>query len=158
MRIRFDTSTLRQTRWYEYAARFVFGGAISAIAAIISKKFGPEVGGLFLAFPAIFPASATLIEKYELEKKERKGLHGIIRGRTAVGVDAAGAAMGTGGLLVFALLVWKLLPNYASWAVLGGATIAWLGVSVSIWAACQKLRHVRSKHRSKELIRTARQQ
>ena len=28
---------------------------------------------LFLAFPAIFPASATLIEKHEKEKKEREG-------------------------------------------------------------------------------------
>jgi hypothetical protein len=90
MKIRFDPSALRQTRWYEYAARFLFGGAISAIAAMISKKFGPQIGGLFLAFPAIFPSSATLIEKHQREKKERKGLHGTIRGRLAAGVDAAG--------------------------------------------------------------------
>jgi hypothetical protein len=30
---------------------------------------GPRVGGLFLAFPAIFPASATLVEKHEKQKK-----------------------------------------------------------------------------------------
>jgi predicted lysophospholipase L1 biosynthesis ABC-type transport system permease subunit len=147
MRIRFDPSKLRQARWYEYALRFLFGGAISAIAAVISKKFGPQVGGLFLAFPAIFPAGATLIEKHEREKKERKGLHGKIRGRTAAGVDAAGAAMGACGLLVFAVLAWKLLPNHATWAVLAGTTLAWLGVSVSIWAACGKLRHFRRKFR-----------
>jgi hypothetical protein len=29
---------------------------------LLAKKFGSTVGGLFLAFPAIFPASATLIE------------------------------------------------------------------------------------------------
>jgi hypothetical protein len=34
----------------------------------------PVVGGLFLAFPAIFPASATLIEKHVRERKEKAGL------------------------------------------------------------------------------------
>jgi hypothetical protein len=37
--------------------------------------------GLLLAFPAIFPAGATLIEKDEKEKKEKKGLHGTVRGK-----------------------------------------------------------------------------
>ena len=157
MRIRFDLSKLRQTTWYEYALRFLFGGAISAVAAVISKKFGPEVGGLFLAFPAIFPSGATLIEKHEREKKERKGLHGTIRGRTAAGVDAAGAAMGACGLVAFAVLAWKLLPYYATWAVLLGATLIWLGVSVSIWASCGRLSRLRRKRRPKELIHSARQ-
>ena len=34
-----------------------------------AKRYGPGVAGLFLAFPAIFPAGATLIEKHEKEKK-----------------------------------------------------------------------------------------
>lgn len=157
MRIRFDLSKLRQTTWYEYALRFLFGGAISAVAAVISKKFGPEVGGLFLAFPAIFPSGATLIEKHEREKKERKGLHGKVRGRMAAGVDAAGAAMGACGLAVFAVLAWKLLPTHATWAVLLGATLAWLGVSVSIWASCGRLSRLRRKRRLKKLIHSARQ-
>ena len=49
---------------------------MTVLAGVIAKKFGPVVGGLFLAFPAIFPASATLIEKHERERKERKGLKG----------------------------------------------------------------------------------
>jgi hypothetical protein len=73
-----DLSTFRETRWYEYAARSFFGGLITAVAGIIAKKFGPAIGGLFLAFPAIFPAAATLIEKHVKEKKERSGLHGSI--------------------------------------------------------------------------------
>ncbi len=73
MRIKVDPSVIGQTRWYEYAIRFLFGGLITAVAGIIAKKFGPVIGGLFLAFPAIFPASATLIEKHEKEKKEREG-------------------------------------------------------------------------------------
>jgi Protein of unknown function (DUF3147) len=60
MRIKVDPKSLRQTKRYECAIRFVLGGVITVIAAFLAKKFGPGVGGLFLAFPAIFPASATL--------------------------------------------------------------------------------------------------
>jgi hypothetical protein len=60
MRIQIDFSTLGQTKWYQYAVRFLFGGLITALAGIIAKKFGPGIGGLFLAFPAIFPAPTQL--------------------------------------------------------------------------------------------------
>ena len=73
MLVKFEVSELRETRWYEYATRFLFGGAITAAAGIIAQKYGPTIGGLFLAFPAIFPASASLIEKHENEKKKRAG-------------------------------------------------------------------------------------
>src|SRR6267154_5911678 len=105
MRIQVDLSTLAQTQWHDYAVRFLFGGLITTLAGIIAKEFGPGIGGLFLAFPAIFPASATLIEKHEQQKKERLGLHGSVRGRKAAGVDAAGAAIGSIGLSAFALMV-----------------------------------------------------
>jgi hypothetical protein len=88
---------------------------------------------LFLAFPAIFPASATLIEKHERQKKEEEGLQGTQRGREAASVDAAGSAMGSAGLLVFASIVWQFVPRYSTWIVLMGATVAWLTVSVLIW-------------------------
>ena len=113
--------------------RFVFGGLITAIAGLIAQKYGAGVGGLFLAFPAIFPAGATLIEKHETEKKQEHGLHGTERGREAASVDAAGAAMGTIGLLVFALLVWRFLPSHTHWLVLAAATLVWLVVSVFVW-------------------------
>jgi hypothetical protein len=132
MQIKVDTSGLGQTRWYEYAVRFLFGGLITAIAGIIAKKFGPGIGGLFRAFPAIFPASATLIEKPEKQKKEEQGLEGTQRGREAASVDAAGSAMGSVGLLVFALLIWQFLPHYNTWMVLMGCTVAWLTISVLI--------------------------
>ena len=133
MQIKVDLSVLGQTKWYEYAVRFLFGGLITAFAGIIAKKFGPGIGGLFLAFPAIFPASATLIEKHEKQKKEKEGLRGTQRGREAASIDAAGAAMGSSGLLVFALLVWQLIPRHSTWMVLMAATAAWLAVSVLIW-------------------------
>jgi hypothetical protein len=99
VKIDFDPSAITETKWYQYAVRFVFGGLVTLLAGLIAKRFGPVVGGLFLAFPAIFPASATLIEKHEREKKERKGLRGAQRASAAVSVDAAGAAMGSIGLV-----------------------------------------------------------
>jgi len=39
------------------------------------------IGGLFLAFPAILPASATLIERHEKEKKESLRLHGALKSK-----------------------------------------------------------------------------
>jgi Protein of unknown function (DUF3147) len=133
MQIKVDPTVIGQTRWYEYAIRFLFGGLITAVAGIIAKKFGAGIGGLFLAFPAIFPASATLIEKHEKQKKEEKGLRGTRRGGEAASVEAAGSAMGSIGLFVFALLVWRLLSDHRSWIVLTGASLAWLAVSVLIW-------------------------
>jgi hypothetical protein len=133
MQIKVDPSVIGQTRWYEYAVRFLFGGLITAVAGIIAKKFGPVVGGLFLAFPAIFPASATLIEKHEKQKKEEKGLRGTRRGREAASVDAAGSVIGSVGLLVFASIVWQFAPRYSTWTVLMVATVSWLTVSVMIW-------------------------
>jgi len=146
MKVHADFSALRRTKWYEYAIRFLFGGIVTAITGLIAKKFGPQVGGLFLAFPAIFPATATLLEKHEKQKKEQKGLNGTKRGRLAAGVDAAGAAMGAGGLLVFALIVWKLLPGRSGSMVLAAATLAWALVAISIWAAAEKIRELQRKH------------
>jgi len=133
MKIQLDTSALGKTKWFEYAIRFVFGGLITAVAGLIAKNFGPAIGGLFLAFPAIFPASATLIEKHEKQKKEKHGLDGSNRGRQAASLDAAGSAMGGFGLLVFAFIVWQLLPDHSALLTLTGAALAWLAVSVLIW-------------------------
>lgn len=134
MKIRIDCSSLRLTRWYEYLIRFILGGAVTVATGLIAKKFGPGVGGLFLAFPAILPASATLIEKHEIERKRRAGICGVVRARKAVGADAAGAAIGSFGMLTFAVIVWKLLPYHKSWLVLGAATLAWFTVAFALWA------------------------
>jgi hypothetical protein len=133
VRIKVDFSTLGLTKWHDYTVRFLFGGLITALAGIIAKKFGPGIGGLFLAFPAIFPASATLIEKHEREKKESLGLKGTARGRSAASIDAAGSSMGSIGLFVFAWIVWQFMPRDRPWIVLAAATLLWLGVSMAIW-------------------------
>ena len=56
-------SALKQGKPHEYAMRFVFGGLTTVLAGLIAMHFGPGVGGLFLAFPAIFPASVKLGRK-----------------------------------------------------------------------------------------------
>jgi hypothetical protein len=65
-----------------------------------------------------FPASATLVESHEKEKKNRARLDPGIRPQNADALDAAGSTMGAIGSFVFALLTWRLLPNYKTWAVL----------------------------------------
>lgn len=133
MTIRIDPAAWRQTKWHEYAIRFVSGGLITAAAGLIAHRYGPRIGGLFLAFPAIFPASATLVEKHEAQKKKRAGLEGAVRGREAAALDAAGAALGSIGLIAFAVIVWRLLNSYPPAMVLGAATALWLGVSALAW-------------------------
>jgi hypothetical protein len=106
--IRIDLAGLRRTKWHDYAIRFLFGGLITAAAGLIAQRWGPGIGGAFLAFPAIFPASATLVEKHE-KQKNRAGLQGAVRGCEAAALKAAGAALGCIGLAGFALVVWQLL-------------------------------------------------
>jgi uncharacterized protein DUF3147 len=126
-------SAIAGIRWYEYIFRFVFGGLATAVAGVIAKEYGPSVGGLFLAFPASFPASATLIEQHEKRRKQGIGAHGTLRGRRAAALDAAGASIGAFGLLTFACLAWKLMPVFSPWATLSMATLGWLAVSMLGW-------------------------
>ena len=133
MKISVDLSALSRTKWHEYAVRFGFGGAVTVFAGLVAKRFGPTIGGLFLAFPAIFPSSATLVEKHEREKKRKAGIRDTIRGRQAAGLDAAGAAMGCVGLACFGFMAWRLLPKENAAMVLIGASVVWLGASAIIW-------------------------
>jgi len=133
MHIQINLGALKETKWHEYAIRVLFGGLITVATGLIAKKFGPAIGGLFLAFPAIFPASATLVDKHEKEKKQRAGIRKTTRGRQVAGVDAAGAALGSLGLATFAYIIWKLLPVWNVASVFIAAVVAWLCVSCSLW-------------------------
>ena len=133
MRIGLDVSSIHHLRLRDYAVRFVFGGIVTVLTGLIARRYGPGVAGLFLAFPAIFPAGATLIEKQQREKKRRVGLDGTSRGRVAAGIDAIGAAMGTLGLIAFAILIWRFLPGHSSPAILTIAGLGWLAISVLAW-------------------------
>jgi hypothetical protein len=138
MIVRFNTSALGDTRWDEYVIRFAMGGAMTVIAGLIAGRYGPIVGGLFLAFPAIFPASATLIEKHARERKEKAGLAGARRGKEAAALDAAGAVLGSIGLIGFAVVIWVLIERSPSFALALAPTI-WLAISVLAWVVRRRL-------------------
>jgi uncharacterized membrane protein (GlpM family) len=104
----------------ELAVRFAFGAGISAIAAAVSLAFGPRVGGMFLAFPAILPATLTLIQQKE---SKRDAEH-----------DDEGAVLGAVALIAFGLAVYELLPNHSGWLSLAGASAAWLVAAVALYA------------------------
>ncbi len=139
MRIRLDTSAARETRWSQLAVRFVLGGLITAATGIIGKKYGSGIGGLFLAFPAIFPSSATLIQKHEREKKARAGLCGSTRARRLVAVDATGAAIGSVGLFGFALLMRAEITEHNACLVILASTLLWTLLSLLLWHIRKRL-------------------
>lgn len=141
--IRFSPSSLREGHWYEYVIRFVLGGAATVLTGLISNGFGPSVGGLFLALPAIFCASATLIEKHEIRRKKEAGLSGARRGQGAAALDATGAALGSLGLLAFAI-VFSLAVKSSVPAAFVGASLAWLAVSVAAWYVRRRWRSARA--------------
>ena len=100
---------------------------------LIASHFGPVIGGLFLAFPAIFPASATPVEKAQEDAKHRVGIAHTTRGRLSAALDARGASMGAIALVGFATVVWRALPAHDAALTLGGALALWLILAVSIW-------------------------
>jgi uncharacterized membrane protein (GlpM family) len=99
----------------DWVIRFAFGAGVSALAAIVTKVWGPTVGGLFRAFPAILLASLTLVAKEEGAHRARE--------------DARGAALGALGLIGFGIVVWATTPQWPVWVTLLAATIAWAAVS-----------------------------
>lgn len=139
MIVRTHTATIRETKPYEYLIRFLFGGIVTALAGIIAKHYGPVIGGFFLTFPAIFPASATLVAKHEQMKKEQKGLPGLKRGREAAALEALGTTSGSIGLTVFAGVVWVCLGRGPAWLILFVATLLWIVASIAIWISRKKL-------------------
>jgi membrane protein implicated in regulation of membrane protease activity len=141
MIVKVSFSSLKDGRWYEYVVRFVLGGVATVLTGLISSLFGASVGGLFLALPAIFCASATLIEKHEQRRKRDAGLEGRRRGQQAAGVDAAGAALGSIGMLAFGL-TFSLLVHRSAPIALIAALVAWSVVSVVAWWAWRRAREL----------------
>ena len=115
------------------------GGAATVFAGLLSSRYGASIGGLFLALPAIFCASATLIEKHEIRRKRQAGLAGERRGQMAAAVDSAGAALGALGMLAFAA-VFSLTAETSIAAAFVGASLAWVVVSVATWYVRRKTR------------------
>jgi hypothetical protein len=99
--------------------RFVFGGLVALAASLVADAYGPVLGGFFLAFPALLPASLTLVKDHD--------------GREAALDDARGAAIGSLGMGAFALVVWGTAELGAAWLTLSLALLVWALVSVGCW-------------------------
>nr|WP_249792437.1 DUF3147 family protein [Bradyrhizobium sp. BRP22] len=124
--------------------RFALGGAATVFTGLVSSRYGAVVGGVFLALPAIFCASATLIEKHEIRRKRKAGLAGERRGQMAAAVDAAGAALGALGMLAFAVGFAMLVLRSNILAAFVGASLAWLIIAVLAWYVRRKMRSMRT--------------
>jgi hypothetical protein len=135
--VRFQS--LRDNTIGEYATRFVFGGAMCVIAGLTATHYGPVIAGLLMAFPAIFPASATLLADHEKRKMKKIGRDGNLRGRAAAAIDAEGTTLGCIGLAAFAIIVCKMLPHHSATLTLLFATAAWLIVSTAGWFLRRRL-------------------
>src|ERR1700743_3207089 len=125
MLLRIKLSSLKEGRWYEYVVRFVLGGGTTLVPGLIADHWGPSTGGLFLAFPAILCASATLVEAHERREKRERHLEGHRRGTGSAGLETAGAVLGSLALGLFAFIVWQAAPRLGPTS-LGGGALVWL--------------------------------
>jgi hypothetical protein len=120
-RIRFEPSRLRDIDLNGLAVRFAFGFLLSVVVGAIGLSAGDRVAGLFLAFPAILPASLTLIAEKDGEDKAE--------------VDAAGACFGSLGLAAYGATSWFLLARAAPVVAELGALVAWGVVAIGSYLA-----------------------
>ncbi len=114
----FAPEGLKRPKWWEHALRFVFGGTIAVVAALVAEQAGPVAGGLFLAFPAILPASLTLVKKHD--------------GRAQADDDARGARLGAVALIAFAVTSLGF-HQHGAFLTLAVATTAWFLVATALW-------------------------
>ena len=146
MRITLSLSGVRHVTAGDLAWRFVLGGTVTAATALVARAYGPGIGGVFLAFPAILPASLTLVAKGQERRKAALGLSGTIRGRKAAALDALGAFLGSAGLLGFAVAMQRLAIQVRPAFALAGATLVWFAIAWFLWA----LRHAHVMKSGKE--------
>lgn len=114
-----DLGKLKQDRFRDYAVRFAFGAAISLVAGVTGMVFGAKAGGVLLGFPAILPASLSLIEKKE--------------GKEEASVDSVGAILGAAAMIGFAVVVAVLATRLGVVLSLVVALVAWLVVAVALY-------------------------
>jgi hypothetical protein len=101
--------------------RFIAGGLTSTASGAITLIFGPRVGGIFLAFPAILGASLTLIEEQEDSEEARE--------------DARGGIAGACGLTVFAIVATLTFGHVSGGFALVLAAAGWTVTAFGLYAA-----------------------
>lgn len=120
--------SIRHLSLSDLAIRFVFGAVISIAAGVVAMLAGSETGGLLLAFPAILPATLTLVEKDEGERKAEE-------------LDV-GSVLGAAALSAFALVVWQYIPALSAPIVLLMGTGAWMVAATVLYVAFRLVRNL----------------
>ncbi|HET9782979.1 MAG TPA: DUF3147 family protein [Candidatus Dormibacteraeota bacterium] len=103
----------------DYAVRFAFGCGIALVSGLIGMWFGPKVGGVLLGFPAILPASLTLVQKKD--------------GKDSASVDSIGAMLGAIAMIAFAVFVSLTVKSIGPIPSIVIALIVWLAVAVGLY-------------------------
>jgi hypothetical protein len=116
-----DLHRLRDKKPWEFLLRFAFGGAVTVATQLIARAFGPEIAGLFLAFPAILPASLTLLWQHD--------------GPLEASRDATGAMAGSIALVPFAVCARWGFGVPPPGVVLAVASVAWFATGALLWWA-----------------------
>ena len=110
---------IRTERFSDYAVRFAFGAGISLAAGIAGMVLGPKAGGVLLGFPAILPASLTLIQRKE--------------GKEEAAIDSVGAILGAVAMIAFAAFVSVSVTSLGVVPSLVIALVVWLAVAVGLY-------------------------
>ncbi len=139
VRIGCDFAVLGKTKPMDYFVRFLFGCALTLTFSLVSKWAGPVIGGLFLAFPGIYPSGSSFVEKKEEERKLKAGMDGALRARSLASAHAVGAGAGCFGLMGFAAVVWLGLPRFGLAASLATGTAVWFVLAFGAWALRERM-------------------
>lgn len=121
-----DLSKLQGAKPKELLVRFALGAGVSIAAALVTKVADPRLGGVFLAFPAILPASLTFVQ-------DKEGTHKADR-------DAIGAVLGGLALVAFAAAAESLLVRIGPAAGLCCSLAAWLLAAVTFYGVLALVR------------------
>lgn len=123
---RVDVRNVRDVKPRDMAVRFALGALVSVVAGIISHLAGARIGGVFLAFPAILPASLTIVQDKEGTRRADR--------------DALGSVLGGIALVVFATVGESMFGRHNSAAVLALALVGWLVSSFALYAVLGLIR------------------
>ena len=115
-----EPQKVREVHARDLGYRFIAGALTSIVAGLLTIGFGPRIGGVMLAFPAILAASLTLIEDQEDSAEARE--------------DARGAVAGGAALAAFAAVAAALFVHINAAVALAVATLTWLVAASLLYA------------------------
>ena len=114
-----EPGKLGAVRVQDYLVRFVLGAAVSIGAGLLGQAVGVRFGGVFLAFPAILPASLTLIQEKEGTRRASR--------------DAIGAVLGGIALIVFAAIGEVAFRRVPATVALLLVLLGWVAAALALY-------------------------